>query len=686
MSSSSKFRKRGHGWTAAKNRNVDVDYEALGVELASISIAPQPISSSAFVYNMDSKEEREKCIAQLWKPQGLAEASQSLAVSNEALADLLRACTANGYRPPDPEAYFAAREMRLEATLSDLVRDRNQKLVPIWTAALSVFSAKHQMKGPVWSVMAGLRRGTLMSGLWTEAFINEAAALRPPPAEPMIEVVAFTVFDNYTRRCLYKSTVAAGQGGYRLDMTNYGRVCVPLRLLPAGFDGQDVFQNLYRNDISLRSFTNRFSWDSIAMVSRKEERFVKYLKAAAVGELFKRPATVPTWVAEMDWADVPIWGRLQSSHDDVRYEMNKQRSVFASEAMVNIQGGDGLAIMRENQEIADDPDTFLDTSPAVVPMLGESPHGLHHIRHVVHRNFAPFILRCAEECKNPAIVPDPAEVKHFNAHIYFDWVIIRACAEYVFEISRGPGGCDFEDTAAFLRASEANVDLAWVVHYLYDGGFLELHFKQSVRANESDELDADWCEFVTLARTGSGHKTNYGILAIMQVYRSVCLHPKLAELWRTVRTLPMSSHTGARVGYDSPCEWLHADITECVQTRVTEASISQFIKTRPFCDAVDRQLRSLLDLERHNSDAKLKVMDEDVKTIKAMLKNKIGATWAHAARANSSSQLMTAAAMGRSKTPWKEYADIAKQTGRDSTVAYVRRHLQTYAFRHEWQS
>ena len=74
----------------------------------------------------------------------------------------------------------------------------------------------------------------------------------------------------------------------------------------------------------------------------------------------------------------------------------------------------------------------------------------------------------------------------------------------------------------------------------------------------------------------------------MQVYRSVCLHPKLAELWRTVRTLPMSSHTGARVGYDSPCEWLHADITQCVQTRVTETSISQFIKNRAFCDAVDR--------------------------------------------------------------------------------------------------
>ena len=56
-----------------------------------------------------------------------------------------------------------------------------------------------------------------------------------------------------------------------------------------------------------------------------------------------------------------------------------------------------------------------------------------------------------------------------------------------------------------------------------------------------------------------------------------------------------------------------------------------------------------------------------------------------AARANSSSQLMTAAAIGRSKAPWKEYDAIAQRLGKDSTAAYVRRHLQTYAFRHEWQ-
>ena len=677
-----KFRKRGIGWSTTKqSTRGEINYEMLGIELASLAAAPQPVSASSFVYDMDSQEQREQCIVQLWTPGSLQKAIGSLAASNEALADTLHACTANTYRRADADEYAAARAIRTETTFSALVRDRNQKQVPLWTAALSVASYKHQLKGPLWSIFSRVDRGLLMSHDWTAAIIDEAARLRPPNAEPLIESVGFTVFDNYTRRCLYKSTVAAGQGGYRLDMTNYGRVRVPLRLLPAGFDSQDVFQNLYRSDISLRSFTNRFHWNSIAMVSRKQERFVTFLKAAATKELFKRPNTVPTWVADVDWQE-PLWGRLQSSHDDVRYEMNKQR-VLVSDAMVNIEGGDGLAIARANQEIADDPVTYLDTSPAVVPMLGEYPHGLHHIRHVVHRNFRPFIMRCAEECKNPAIVADPAEVLHFNSHIYFDWVLIRACSEYVYEISRGPGGLDFEDTSAFIRAAEANVDLAWVVHYLYDGGFLELHFKQSLRANLSDELDADWCEFVTLARTGSGHKTSYGILAIMQVYRSVCLHPKLAELWRSVRTLPMSKSAGARVGHDSPCEWLHADITTSVSQHVTETSISNFLKSRPFTATVDAQLRSVLGLE-YESQAKLKNMDEDVKTLKAMFRSLIGATWAHAARQNTASRLMTAAEISRSKKPWDEYANIASLIGKDSTAAYVRRHLQTYAFRHEW--
>ena len=152
-----------------------------------------------------------------------------------------------------------------------------------------------------------------------------------------------------------------------------------------------------------------------------------------------------------------------------------------------ITGGDGLSIQRVNEQIAMNPELYLDTAPAVVPILGEGPHGVHHIMHTVHRNFNPLAMRCAEELDNNAIVSDPAAVMHYNSHIFFHFVMIRAISEWLFEKSRSAGGADFEDVPGFLHAASANIDLAWVTHYAYDGGFLLLEYKQSLRANLSDE-------------------------------------------------------------------------------------------------------------------------------------------------------------------------------------------------------
>ena len=107
-------------------------------------------------------------------------------------------------------------------------------------------------------------------------------------------------------------------------------------------------------------------------------------------------------------------------------------------------------------------------------------------------------MACARQFKNPAIIDDPAAVKHHNSHLYFNWVVTRAAAEYIHEISRGRRGADFEDVPAFLKACDANVNLRRFVHYLYDAGFLILQFKQSVRALRNDTLNLCWREFATI--------------------------------------------------------------------------------------------------------------------------------------------------------------------------------------------
>ena len=307
---------------------------------------------------------------------------------------------------------------------------------------------------------------------------------------------------------------------------------------------------------------------------------------------------------------------------------------------------------------------------------------MHQFLHACHRGFAPFLLKCAQEIGNPAIIDDPAAVKHHNSHLYFHWVVIRAAAEYIYELSRGPGGADFEDVPAFVRACEANVDLSWVVHYLYDAGFLMLQFKQAVRALRNETMDLCWREFVTIARTSN--KTMYGPLAIMQVYRAVALHPDMAALLRNIRCIPMSSHAGACVGLDTPCEWLHYDLTTSLTARVTEISIEEFIKDQPFLHTTTNGMRTALGTEKHDDVAKLKAMDADVATLKSMFRTKIGATWVQASRARTSSKLLSGTG-ARQTRPWKQYEKVHNQKGDDSTFAYVRRHLMTLAFSHVWQ-
>ena len=117
---------------------------------------------------------------------------------------------------------------------------------------------------------------------------------------------------------------------------------------------------------------------------------------------------------------------------------------------------------------------------------------------------------------------------------------------------------------------------------------------------------------------------------------------------------------------------------------MTEESIASYIRTRPFASKIDHQLRSVLNIETATSAAKLKDMSDDVATLKKMFRQHVGATWAQAERINATSVLMTAAAIGRLRKPWEDYELVAKLKGKDSTASYVRRHLQTYAFRHEW--
>lgn len=128
-----------------------------------------------------------------------------------------------------------------------------------------------------------------------------------------------------------------------------------------------------------------------------------------------------------------------------------------------------------------------------------------HAQWRLHRQFLMWAAQL-KGIKNQQIVEDPG-VSEFNSHRFFFLnVVTRACAEYMNKLAKTPGAPSFDDPAPILARAEANVDFAWVCHFLYDAGFAVLDFLQAVRGNDSKLLDLLWREFFASAHTGTAHK------------------------------------------------------------------------------------------------------------------------------------------------------------------------------------
>ena len=168
------------------------------------------------------------------------------------------------------------------------------------------------------------------------------------------------------------------------------------------------------------------------------------------------------------------------------------------------------------------------------------------------------------------------------------FILVRACSEYVLEISNSPGGCAYEDYDVFVAHAERNIDFAWVVHFLADYGFLVVQFQQSVRCNDSHMLDLLWREFYGFARNARANKTQYCPMAILRVYWGMALVDPLHDLYHAIRTVPSGTLPGTNVGWDMPVERLNAAIRRHVKAGVTQTVIAAFIASYTFLEHVGR--------------------------------------------------------------------------------------------------
>ena len=368
---------------------------------------------------------------------------------------------------------------------------------------------------------------------------------------------------------------------------------------------------------------------------------MRFLAATARGDLFDRPDYHSTWQADI--MPMPaMFGVLQSKYDDVVQEVDTIVAHYRMRALLAyflFLGGDGLSYDRMAHLIAADTAKYHDAKPACIPVLGLSPHGEYHICHAGYRNFRPVIQAFAQHLNNKQMVHDP-KVSEYNKVRYGLYVIMRACGEYLLELSATPGALPYAVTDDFLAACERNIDLAWVAHLLHDFLYLWWDFKQAVRRNDSRHIDLLWAEFVPFGRTCVANKTHYGVLATLQVYQGIALHPALAELYHGIRTVYTGGGPGTNTGLDMIPERINLHLKHDVTHQISEEQVNRRLQDHRVLAMADQGLSAMVYAMRKKSRAKEKNMDGDVDKLKQLLRDKVGADWNRATRINYDSNLI----------------------------------------------
>lgn len=654
------------------------------------------LQSKPVAFDLMNPGERIRLAAACWSKAPPGTEEFALTSANPGLRSILEVVAHNKQqhrRTTSEEIQEERAALATEGMLASLVRMQSQVVMPMLTVRVSLAARRAQIPRDLWHIMHSIAPGLLTSYNWVNEFAAEAMSARPPPEYEELPLVGAVMFDNYTRKVLYSSDHTTDSWGFRLDMTNSCSMAIPRSLAPPGFDAAalckplppassptlchhacsahldhtlcSVFSVLtpFGPSLSIDRFTALFSLANAEIENRKSSRFTSFILKAASGTLFTRPTTKPTWVAHLTYHE-PMWGVLQSSYEDVETELNQLRQRHLSKRFLFV-GGDGLSINRVNHLLNKHPDLYLDSAPFIIPVQGESPHGVYHILHAGWRLYWRFIKECKLHLGNAQVIEDPP-VKHFNHSLHFLWRVTRAASEYLVELANDPLATPLDDSS-FLTIACRNVDLAWLVHFLRDYAFLVLDFKQAVRSGDSTALDVLWREFFSLGHTSTANKTQYVPMSIMRIFWSRALHPDLQKVYHAIRSIPMSDKPGSLVGWDTPVEWLNGAITEGVASHVSEPRIERFVQIYPLLQSNYTTMRDWSHRGRRAAYNHMKDMTNDVAMLKKLFHDKIGSSWLAATAPNSNSKLIT----GRGVLPWEEVARVMRQPGNDSVAAFV---------------
>ena len=623
----------------------------------------------ADTFNVQTVGDKERLALQVWAG-GAFESLEAVRKANPALMQVLEAQVSNTYDADGRagEGHAARKARLLDGVLCILLRAASQFNIPLLAADLSIMSAGHCVPESFHESVR-LSSFMLLTDTWVSGFMEFAREFRPPPDWLPLKGVAAAVFDNLSMRVDYGSFVVDGQGGQLLHMTNWLHTAIPRHLAPPSFDAERIFRTgMFRKDLSLDAFCRQFFLTDAAVVANQSQRWTRYMHAVRNGRLLSRPPIKPTWKPHKVY-EPPMFGKLQSSYADVEYEFNEMRNNFNGHFFM-FAAGDGLALMRANSLLAEKSDKYLEQTPVIIPIQGEAPHGLGHGLHGHWRMYKRFLMKAAQVLNNPQLKEDWG-ISELNVHRFFTLnVMTPACCEYIMELCEGdPDAEDWEDPRAFMAKADNNIDFAWLCHFLHEAAFWVLDFLQSVRGNESKNLDLLWREFFATAHSGTAHKVQYTIMAVMRVFWGQAMVPELDALYHAIRTIPTGDHDGCGVGWDWPIENLNGAIKSHVDTRVSEAQVRNFVADWALVETVQQDFRRIIDANSADRHWRGRDVRVDIEKLKAFFRATIGSTWAHATRHNTSPSVL----LGETRTaaPWEEKARVMAQTGVAAPHAFI---------------
>jgi hypothetical protein len=598
-------------------RSVAVTMDAAGVVLKHASQLLS-LHSPPWVYDMGKTGERERLISDLWAGN-LVSAAGQFTEANPGLSSFFHQQLLDGNDPGRMDELKA--QPRFESVIASVFKARSKNLVTIEAAAMSIQLLHYRVPALVWQTLSAFSRN-VMGETWAETLCEDALQHDPGAPYAVAKGITASCFDNFMIKAGYKSLATMDSSGHKVEMTNWATALLPAVAMPHNWNGIDALLGpggIFRTDLALEAFIDLFSPIAPDIVANQRARWSYYLDKAVSGTIWdKEPFDSPYPPTHFVYHD-PIMDRLQSSYEDVNFELDWMRSShWHKYSDVIMVGGDGLSFKRIVDRISQDPRRYLGTKPIIIPRLGEAPHGKYHVMHGHWRLWAPLIMCMAGVVRNTALKRDPG-VEDFNRHEHFLRIMTRALSEYVVEIAAT--GSDYHHAQSFLRHADKNLSFAYICMFLYLFAFQYCQMRTAVRKNDSKCLDLIWRENLATARTSMANKTNYSQMSVVLIYWGTCLLEPLRTIFHNTRTLRWL-HT--HVGWDMPIEKLNMWIKMSVVAHITQEHICKFIRRLNFTHRVVRAVEAFVYRFRKPSAEKLKQIDTDVEAIKEFLRAKIG--------------------------------------------------------------